>query len=64
MCVCVFLPLEPDLGRRKALAEEWKFAGQAVEAGNRSLSLRIGVSVGLCSMEVCVRERWKARMKE
>ena len=65
MCVCVCVcVLEPDVGRRKALGEEWNFAGQAVEARNRSLSLRIGVSVGLCSLDICVRERWKAKMKE
>lgn len=56
--------MEPDVGRRKALGEEWNFAGQAVEAGNGSLSLRISVSVGLRSMEVCVREKWTAKMKK
>ena len=64
VCVCVFLPSEPDVERRKALGEEWNFAGQAVEAGSRSLSLRIGVPVGLRSMGVCVREKWKAKMKK
>ena len=52
------------MGRRKALGEEWNSAGQAVEAGSGSLSLRIGVPVGLRSMGVCVREKWKAKMKK
>lgn len=39
------------MGRGKALGEGWNFEGQAVDAGNGSLWLRIGVYMGLPSVE-------------